>query len=162
MRREIKNFGLGASPARELCMVTALLLVLAAAPRQTQTIEARLDVGGMVGAAWYLPQTKQQMMFALENARGSFFGNEPLALEAMVNSMPVVGPWVMATEANGFDRAMLVTTGAIQLLGTAVALKRLILDEHTGEFGAKPLGPQITISPIVAGQIGLGLRITNF
>ena len=29
-------------------MVTALLLVLAAAPRQTQTIEARLDVGGMV------------------------------------------------------------------------------------------------------------------
>jgi hypothetical protein len=156
------HFGAGTARAQGECMVIALLTVLAAAPMQTQTIEARLDVGGMVGAAWYVPQTKQQMMFALNNARGSFFGNEPLAFDAMVNSMPVVGPWMMASDVNGFDRAMLVTTGAIQLLGTAVALKRLILDESTGEFGAKPVGPQITISPIVAGQLGIGLRITNF
>lgn len=143
-------------------MVPALLLVLAAAPAQTPKLEPKLDVGGMVGAAWYVPQTKQQMMFALNNARGSFFGNEPLEFDAMVNSMPVVGPWMMATDVRGFDQAMLVTTGAIQLLGTAVALKRLILEEESGELGAKPVGPQITISPIVAGQLGVGLRITNF
>lgn len=140
-------------------MLAALVTMLtAASPVSLLTDNTRLDVGGLVGAAWYVPQGRQSMMLALDNAKGHFFGSEELHFDAMVNAMPVVGPLRMATTAEGLDQAVLVTTGALQLLGTAVALERLL----SGDSEEKIAGPRITLSPIVAGQLGLGLRVTHF
>lgn len=137
----------------------ALATALASSPAQAPSFDAKLDVGGLVGAAWYVPQAREQMMVALYNARGTFLlGNEQLQLNPMLNATPVVGAWLMAADARGYDQAMLITTGALQLLGTAVALKRWLLDEPA----VAPTGMQLTISPIVAGQFGLGMRLTNF
>lgn len=140
-------------------MLTAVALatVLAAAP--TKSFDARLDVGALVGSGWYVPQTREQMMVALSNARGTFLiGNETLKWDPMLNATPVVGAWMMASVSNGYDQAMLITSGALQLIGSMVALKRLLLDEAA----QTPVGWQLTISPIVAGQLGVGVRVTNF
>lgn len=108
-----------------------------------------------MGSGWYVPQTRRQMMLALDSLRGT----EALRFDPVLNSTPVVGAWVMAANARGYDQAMLITSGALQLMGVLVGLKRLLLDEHGFE---RPVGPQLTISPIVGGQLGLSVRLTNF
>lgn len=143
-------------------MLTAVALatVLAASPtKSTSSFDAKLDVGALVGSGWYVPQTRDQMMVALSNARGTFLiGNETLKWDPMLNATPIVGAWVLAANSNGYDQAMLITSGALQLIGSMVALKRLLLDEEA----VTPVGWQLTISPIVAGQLGVGVRLTNF
>lgn len=139
-------------------LAVALISILAASPKTTSSFDTRLDVGALVGSGWYVPQTKDQMMVALYNARGTFLGTEQLQFNPMLNATPVVGAWVMAANTVGYDQAMLITSGALQLLGTAVALKRWLFDE----LETPQVGWQLTISPIVAGQLGVGLRLTNF
>lgn len=143
-------------------LALALTTVLASSPQPARTVSlsAKLDVGALVGSGWYVPQTKDQMMLALFNARDSFLVGDALRFDPMLHSTPVVGAWVMAADARGYDQAMLITSGALQLLGTVVAIKRLLLDESDGV--TPPVGPQLTISPIVAGQLGVGVRLTNF
>ena len=69
------------------------------------------------------------------------------------------GPMLRANTA-GEDRAMLITTAALQLLGTTVALKRLFLESGSNSPPANE--PQITFSPIVNGQLGIAVRVTGF
>ncbi|MFT3709107.1 MAG: hypothetical protein QM817_15790 [Archangium sp.] len=143
-------------------MVLALAAtLLAAAPSTSHTeLRMRLDVGGLVGASWYVPQTRRSLLLALDNAKGSFFGPETIQLSTTVNAVPIVGPLLMLNGAAGEDRAMLITTAALQLLGTTVALKRLVLE--TGVNDKPHSGPELTFSPIVAGQLGFAVRLTGF
>ena len=48
----------------------------------------------------------------------------------------------------------------MQLLGTTIALKRLILESGVNEPPVNE--PQITFSPIVNGNLGVAVRITGF
>lgn len=137
----------------------ALVTALAASPTQTVSLSARLDVGALVGSGWYVPQTREQMMLALNGARDSLLGTQVMRFDPVLNSTPVVGAWVMATSARGYDQAMLITSGALQLMGVLVSLKRLLLEENGF---AKPVGPQLSFSPIVGGQLGISVRLTNF
>jgi hypothetical protein len=143
-------------------MVLALAAtLLAAAPSTGHTeLQMRLDVGGLVGASWYVPQTRRTLLLALDNAKGSFFGDESIQLSTTAQAVPILGPLLMLNGAAGEDRAMLITTAALQMLGTGVALKRLFLE--TGVNTQKPTGPELTFSPIVAGQLGFAVRLTGF
>lgn len=140
-------------------LALALATALASSPTQTVTLSAQLDVSGMLASGWYVPQTHEQMMLALNGARDSLLGTQLMRFDPVLNSTPVVGAWVMAADARGYDQAMLITSGALQLMGMLVGLKRLLFDDAAF---AKPVGPQLTVSPIVGGQLGLSVRLTNF
>ncbi|MBL8912780.1 MAG: hypothetical protein JNM17_18955 [Archangium sp.] len=144
-------------------MVLALAAtLLAAAPTSGHTeFRMRLDVGGLVGSAWYVPQTRKSMLLAMNNAKDSFFGDANLSVSTAVGAMPIVGPlMLLKTTDLGEDRALLITTAAMQLLGTTIALKRLILESGVNEPPVNE--PQITFSPIVNGNLGFAVRITGF
>lgn len=140
-------------------LALALVTTLAASPTPTVSLSARLDVGGLLGSGWYVPQTREQMLLALNGARDGLLGTPALGFDPLLNSTPVVGAWAMAVNARGYDQAMLITSGALQLMGVLVALKRLVFDDSAF---AKPVGPQLTFSPIVGGQLGVSVRLTNF
>lgn len=140
-------------------LALALATALASSPTPTVSLSAQLDVGGLLGSGWYVPQTREQMLLALNGARDGLLGTPLMRFDPVLNSTPVVGAWAMAVTARGYDQAMLITSGALQLMGVLVALKRLLLDENGF---ARPVGPQLTFSPIVGGQLGLSVRLTNF
>jgi hypothetical protein len=107
-----------------------------------------------------VPQTRRSLLLAIDNAKGTFLGDENVSFSTAANAVPIVGPLLMLGDAAGEDRAMLITTAALQMLGTGVALKRLLLE--SGADAAAPTGPELTFSPIVAGQLGFAVRLTGF
>lgn len=142
-----------------MLLALAAATMLSAAPSTTHgEFRMRLDVGGLVGAGWYVPQTRRSMLLALESVVAD---DRSLTLSTAFDAMPIVGP-LMMLRANtaGEDRAMLITTAALQLLGTTVALKRLFLESGSNSPPANE--PQITFSPIVNGQLGIAVRVTGF
>lgn len=125
-------------------------------------LETKLDVGGLLGASWYVAPGRSQIEAAWLNAKGSLFGAAPLDGEALLLAAPVIGPWMVAhrdPQLDLGDRALLVTSGALQLLGLSVSAWRLANDE--GGVAAES-GPTLSLSPIAGGRLGLSVRLTGF
>ena len=144
-----------------MCMLIALVTVLAAtpAPLERLTVRTQLDVGGMLGATWYVPQSRVHLEAALHQARGLFDGGE-LNGVTLAYAAPVVGALLVARDTEDpLDRALLVTSGVLQGMGLGIGAARLFADE---EEGVVETGPVLSISPIAAGRLGLSLRITGF
>lgn len=126
-------------------------------------METKLDVGGLLGASWYVAPARSQIEAAWVNAKGSLFGTAPLDGEALLLAAPVIGPWMVAhrdVQLDLGDRALLVTSGALQLLGLSVSAWRLATEEGGGVTGAQ--GPVLSLSPIAGGRLGLSVRLTGF
>lgn len=133
--------------------------LLAASPRgSTTTLRAQLDVGGLVGASWYVPAGRERVESALTNVRGAVFGPGTLDAFALAYALPVMGPWLTAQHVDDWqDRALLATSGVLQLIGLTVGATRWLADapEHDA-------GPLLSVSPIAGGRLGLSVRLTGF
>lgn len=128
-----------------------------------RALQAKLDVGGLLGASWYVAPGRSQIEAAWVNAKGSLFGTSPLDGEALLLAAPVIGPWMVAHRDGQLDlgdRAMLLTSGALQLLGVSVSVWRLAMEEGGG-VGTEA-GPVLSLSPIAGGRLGVSVRLTGF
>ena len=141
-------------------MVLLLATLLSAAPvgaRPASTaLAARLDMGGLLGASWYVPAGRAQLSAAMNDALRA---DRSLEFNSVVLSMPVLGPWMLAGRDVGDaqDRALLVTSGVLQLVGLSVGAFRLANDEVAVETG-----PVLSFSPIASGRLGFSVRLTGF
>jgi|GEM_PF-5420031 hypothetical protein len=137
-------------------MLLLLTTILAATPVTRTSVRAELDVGGLVGASWYVPAGRER----IEAARLAFFSDAPAELSTYAYALPVVGP-MMTTRLidDGVDRALLITTSLLQTLGLTMGAAWLFQDRDSNVIEA---GPLISISPIAAGRLGLSLRVTGF
>jgi hypothetical protein len=135
-----------------------LLSLLTSAPERN--FRARLDVGGLIGASWYVGPSRQHIEAAWENAKYSLLTNGSLDRQTMLYATPVVGPWMLSRldTFDSSDRILLFTTGALQLLGLSVSAYRF----GTEELGKKYEGLELSISPIAGGRLGFGIRLTGF
>ena len=97
-RRKTHN-ELNQLPTSSPVLALALATTLAASPTQTVSLSAQLDVGALVGSGWYVPQTKEQMLLALDVARDGLLGAQVVRFDPVLNSTPVAGAWVMAVNA---------------------------------------------------------------
>lgn len=135
-------------------------------PRIKQTRSARLvsrlDLGGLLGASWFVPSARQQMEATLWSARDALRGEARFEVQRLVVGVPVVGPWVLASDPTlgGFDRGLLITSGVLQLVGFSVGLARLVETEASTPTAAS--GPVLTFSPISAGRLGLSVKLAGF
>lgn len=159
-------------------MVALLLTMLSAAPLAAVTLtapvaapvsprvaqgglRARLDLGGLLAASWYVAPSRSRIDAALDNAKGSLRGHAIFDGNALLLATPVVGPWVLAGQQrslDGGDRALLVTSGVLQLVGLSLGALWLASDDD----GPKAEGPVLTVSPIAGGRLGLSVKLTGF
>jgi len=145
-------------------MLLALVAVLAATPPtppvQRTTLRARLDVGGMLIASWYVPQARVHLENVLQRARGLMTGARELDGLVLAYATPVVGPWLVARDTvDPLDRIMLVASGLLQTMGLGLGAVQLFSD---GEAGVVETGPVVVLSPIAGGRLGLSLCVTGF
>lgn len=143
-------------------MLLALVTVLASTPPmplERATVRTQLDVGGMLGATWYVPQSRVHLEAALTQARGLLRGEDLDGL-TLAYSAPLVGAFLVARDTEDLlDRALLITSGLLQGVGLGVGAARLFADD---ERGVVETGPVVSFSPIAAGRLGLSVRITGF
>lgn len=143
-------------------MVLLLATILASAPvaPSTSGLRARLDVGGMMAASWYVPASRAHMEAALRTVRGSLFHNELLDVRELIWGAPVLGPWLLAGQASlaDDDRVLLFATGMLQAVGLSVSAIRLVTEESEAPSSA----PTLSVSPIAGGRLGLSLKLTGF
>ena len=144
-------------------MFFALATLLAASPMtgrppkptvRTGVLRARVDFVGLITSSWYVPQSRAHIEAALHS-----LGRDKLGGEGVMLAAPVLGPWMTAGQAGtltGGDRALLYTTGVLQLAGLSLGAMRLL--EKPGPLTT---GPVLSVSPIAAGRIGLSIRITG-
>lgn len=123
-------------------------------------LRAKVDVVGMIFSYWYVPQSRTHIEAALNNAKGSFLDQNTLNGEGLLMATPVVGPWLAAGEdsLDGGDRALLYTSGILQLVGLSLGAMRLFQPNE----GPVAKGPVLSVSPITAGRLGLSVRIVGF
>jgi hypothetical protein len=140
-------------------MLLLLATVLASTPVTRTTVRAELDVGGLVGAAWYVPASRERMQVALEHTKGVAFGDEHLESLKLAYALPMIGPWMTSPLADDrIDSALLITTGILQTLGVGLAAAELFKTEDS----VVEAGPLISFSPIAGGRLGLSVRVTGF
>ena len=144
-------------------MFVVLATLLAASPMtgkppevtlRTGVLRTRVDFVGMISSSWYVPQSRTNIEAALHSLR-----RDTLNGEGMLLATPVFGPWMTAGAGGtltGADRALLYTTGVLQLVGLSLGAMHLF-ETH----GPARTGPVLSISPIAAGRIGLSIRITG-
>lgn len=127
----------------------------------TPSLTVQLDLGGLLGAAWYVPSGRANLEAARDLGLGVLLSGQRLDSEVLLLAAPVVGPWVQASRSAtaGDDAALLLATGALQALGLAVGAVRMADD---GGDAAGPTGPVVSVSPIAGGRLGLTVRITGF
>lgn len=143
-------------------MLLLLATVLASTPPTLErtTLRTQLDVGGMLGATWYVPQSRAHLEAVLTQAKGLFTGTSELEARTLAFAAPLVGPLLVARETeDALDRALLLTSGLLQGVGLGVGAARFFRDE---EPHIVETGPVVSFSPIAAGRLGLSLRITGF
>lgn len=137
----------------------------AAVKRESRrALETKLDLGGLLGASWYVAPARTQIQAAWENAKGSLLGDGALDGQALLLATPVVGPWMVAQRdgsLDGADRALLVTSGALQLLGLSVGAWRLAQEDGPA-VSSSERGPVLSVSPIAGGRLGLSVQLTGF
>ncbi len=144
-------------------MLFALATLLAASPMtgrppeltvRTGVLRARVDFVGLITSSWYVPQSRTHIEAALHSLR-----KETLDGEGVLLATPVFGPWMTAGQGGtltGGDRALLYTTGVMQLVGLSLGAMNLLKKP-----GPVTTGPVLSVSPIAAGRIGLSIRITG-
>jgi hypothetical protein len=126
-------------------------------------LETKLDLGGLLGASWYVAPARSQIQAAWENAKGTLLGEGPLDGQTLLLAAPVVGPWMVAQRdgsLDGADRALLVTSGALQLLGLSLGAWRLAQDQAPSVSSADR-GPVLSVSPVAGGRLGLSVQLTG-
>ncbi len=143
-------------------MVLLLATLLASSPvtpAPRATLRAQLDVTGLVGASWYVPAGRARIESAWDSMRGALFGPGSLDGLALAYALPVMGPFLAAQHVDGWqDRALLATSGVLQLIGLTVGARRWLSDEPA----ARDAGPVLSVSPIAGGRLGLSVRLTGF
>lgn len=116
-------------------MLLALVTVLASTPSmplERATVRTQLDVGGMLGATWYVPQSRVHLEAALTQARGLLRGEDLDGL-TLAYSAPLVGALLVARDTEDLlDRALLITSGLLQGVGLGVGAARLFADVEQG------------------------------
>jgi len=122
--------------------------------------QVRLDLAGLVGASWFVPQGRARIEAVVFNARSSLRGERSLDLDGVLLAMPGVGPLLLAAREGPLgaeERALLIASGALQLFGLALGGTALASGE-----GLAPRGPVLSFSPIAGGRLGLSLRLSGF
>jgi hypothetical protein len=141
-------------------MLLLLATVLASTPVTRTNVHAELDVGGLVGASWYVPMSRERIELALQHSRQVAFGDQHLDPLKLVYALPMLGPWMTTGHTDdALDNVLLITTGILQTLGLGLAASELFQDRDTSVVEA---GPLISLSPIAGGRLGLSVRITGF
>lgn len=128
-----------------------------------RALETKLDLGGLLSASWYVAPARSQIQAAWETTKGSLLGAGQLDGQALLLATPVVGPWMVAQRdgsLDGADRALLLTSGALQLLGLSVGAWRLAQEPGPGVSSAD-CGPVLSVSPIAGGRLGLSVQLTG-
>lgn len=139
---------------------------LAAVPRIVQIRSARLvsrlDIGGLLGASWFVPAARQQMEATLWSARDALARDTRFHVQSLLVGVPVVGPWMLASDPThgAADRGLLIASGVLQLVGFSVGLARLAQNEDGTSVAG--VGPVLTFSPISAGRLGLCVKLVGF
>ncbi len=134
-------------------------------PARTQRVPAaafrvRLDVGGLLGASWFVPQGRARIEAALANAGGSLRGESTFDSQGFFLATPGVGPLLLATREGPLgseERALLIASGALQFLGMTLGASALASGES-----ALPKGPVLSFSPIAGGRLGFAMRLSGF
>lgn len=146
-----------------LLLVATLLASTPAAPAPVVRtgVQWQLDVGGLLGSAWYVPESRVHLEAALDASRGLWRTTTGVDAMAFAYASPVVGSFLAASDASSdFVRAMLVTSGLLQGLGLTVLTWRLLADAPPSNL--VQAGPTVSLSPIAAGGLGLSLRLTGW
>ncbi|MDP2269512.1 MAG: hypothetical protein Q8K32_02200 [Archangium sp.] len=145
-------------------MFAVLATLLAASPMtgkppeatvRTGVLRARVDFVGLITSSWYVPQSRINIEAALHS-----LSRDTLSGEGVLLAAPVFGPWMTAGQSGpltGGDRALLYTTGILQLVGLSLGAMHLF-----EKPGPRTTGPVLSVSPISAGRIGLSVRIVGF
>ncbi len=165
MRRAVDSKGpyLGTGPASKQPMFVVLATLLAASPmtgrppevtHRTGVLRTRVDFVGLITSSWYVPQSRTNIEAALDSLRRDTLNGEGVLL-----ATPVFGPWMTAGQETltGPDRALLYTTGVLQLVGLSLGAMHLFAPHAPAR-----MGPVLSISPIAAGRVGLSVRIVGF
>jgi hypothetical protein len=123
----------------------------------TSAVRVEVDLGGLLGAPWYVPAGRDKLEAAWVLTHEALRGRRVLEVETLSMALPVVGPWLTAQHGDSpAERFSLVTAGVLQAVGLAVGVGRWFCVPD-GEDG----GPVLRFSPIAAGQLGLSLRLSG-
>ncbi len=143
-------------------MFVVLATLLAASPMadqppastvRTGMLRARVDLLGLITSSWYVPQSRTNIEAALHSLR-----KDTLDGQGVLLATPVFGPWMTAgsDSLSGSERALLYTTGLLQLVGLSLGAMHLFETPAPATTG-----PVLSVSPIAAGRVGLSIRITG-
>ncbi len=121
-------------------------------------VHVELDLGGLLGATWYVPAGRARLDAAWAAGHDALLHHRPLDVAALAPTIPLVGAWFLARpDEPPLERAALVAAGLLQGVGLMVGLLRL---------GSAPRpeaeGLVLRFSPIAAGQLGLSVRVVGF
>ncbi len=163
---EFSGLRFGTRRAQGDCMVLLLATLLAAspmtgtAPVARTSLRAKVSMGSLLGAAWYVPAGRERIETAWQMTRGAMVGDTHFDFLALAYAMPVVGPFLSTAQSGDmFSRAALITSGLLQTLGLVVGIARLA---GSDEAGIVETGPVISFSPIAAGHLGLSVELAGF
>jgi hypothetical protein len=119
----------------------------------------RLDAGGFLGAGWGT-QIYRDQINQLKDQGITFWaqGTEPDS-QLVVRSLPIAGPLVTLEYGGKLARAEaaeLVLTSALQAVGLAMLTYQAFMINEPSE---PPAALELSISPLVAGHLGLSLSL---
>ena len=123
-------------------------------------LRVRIDLGGLLGASWFVPQGRERIEAALANAGASLRGEHAFDVDGMLLATPAVGPLLLAAREGPWsveDRALLISSGLLQLIGLWVGVTSLASGESAAAHGKV-----LSFSPIAGGRLGLSVKLTGF
>ena len=129
------------------------------AARVPRGFTLRLDAGGFLGAGWGT-QIYRDQVNQLKQQGLTFWaqGTEPDS-QLVVRSLPIAGPLVTLEYGGVLARsesAELVLTSALQAVGLAMLAYQAYMSNEPPE---PPAALELSISPLVAGHLGLSLTL---
>ena len=146
-----------------LTVITLLLLVAdeaeKPAARPPRGFTLRLDAGGFLGAGWGTQSYRDQVT-KLERQGLEFWGQGTEPDSALVaRSLPIAGPLLTLQYGGALaysERTELILTSGLQAIGLALLTYQAYLRNDPPE---PPVALVLSISPLVAGHLGLSLTL---
>jgi hypothetical protein len=124
----------------------------------TTAVRVDVDLGGLLGAPWYVPAGRDQLEAAWALTHEALRGRRVLEVERLSMALPVVGPWLTGKHGDSpAERLSLLTAGVLQAVGLAVGVERWLREPVSEDEGLV-----LRFSPIAAGQLGLTVRLSGF
>ena len=126
----------------------------------TSAFRLRVDLGGLLGASWFVPQSRERIEAMVLSAGASFRGEHAFDVDGLLLAAPAVGPLMLAAREGPLsleDRALLISSGLLQLVGLSVGATALASGESLASRGRV-----LSFSPIAGGRLGLSMRLSGF